>query len=136
MKAKTLGAARTALLLAFALTSLGSACDDGVEDDEEEQEVDPVTACYDFASAWCNRAVNCAVQVGRLDSSEADQRRSDCQADVVGARSCSAATAVEDDYDKCLSQVRGMACSRWDVPRTSWGSIAPPASCDTALSYE
>lgn len=134
MKAKSFGPIRTALLLLFALSSFGSACDDGVEDGEED-EVDPVTACYNYASAWCNQAVNCAVQVGRLDPSEADQLLSECQTDIIDGLPCSAATAVEDDYDRCLSQIDGMACSRWDVPRTSWGSIAPPDSCDNAISY-
>ncbi len=135
MKAKTLRALRSAALLVFALTSLGSACDDGTEEDEET-EVNPVAACYDYASAWCNRAVNCAVQVGRLDSSESAQLLSECQTDIADSLPCSAAIAVEDSYGKCLSQIRGMACSRWDVPRTSWGSIAPPSSCDTALSFQ
>lgn len=136
MKAKTLSALRLAAVLVFALTSLGSSCDPEEDEEEGDEEVDPVTACYDYASAWCNRAVSCAVQVGRLDSAESDQLLSECQTDIVDSLPCSAASAVEEDYDTCLSQIRGMACSRWDVPRTSWGSIAPPDSCDTALSFE
>jgi hypothetical protein len=44
--------------------------------------------------------------------------------------------SVSDDYDTCLSQINGMACSRWDVPATQIGTVTPPTSCDNALSFD
>lgn len=135
MKAKPLRFVHVALLLGFAFSALGSQCDEG-DDEDEETEVDPVTACQTYASTWCNKALNCYVEVGRLDPSELQEQLDGCIGTLTDALPCSGATGVEDDYDKCLSQVRGMSCSKWDVPRLNFGNVRPPASCDTALSYE
>lgn len=135
MKAHPLRFVHVALLLGFAFSALGGQCDEG-DDEEEDTEIDPVPACQTYASTWCNRSLGCYVQVGRLDSSELQQNVDECYANIVDALPCSAASAVEDDYEKCISQVKGMACSKWDVPRLNFATVRPPASCDTAISYE
>jgi hypothetical protein len=124
-----------ALLVCFGSVFLPG-CSDTADDEEEETEVDPVAACNTYATTWCNRSLNCYAQVGRITQAEADESISGCTDVIVGSLPCSAATSVESDYDRCLSQVRGMPCSRWNVPRLSFGSVAPPTSCDTALGYE
>jgi hypothetical protein len=123
-----------ALLLGLGL-GLVSGCSGKVEDDDDD-EVDPVLACRTYASTWCNKAFGCYVQVGRLDESLRQGNVDTCVSIVVDKLPCSAASSLGDDYDKCISQIKGMACSKWDVPQTQFGTVRPPASCDNALNYE
>lgn len=127
-------AKRAVALGALLLSGLLPGCSG--KTDEVDDEVDPVAACYTYATTWCNRSLNCYAQVGRISQAEADETASACATVIVDRLPCGAASSVEADYDKCISQIKGMACSRWDVPRLNFGTVLPPASCDTALSYE
>lgn len=129
---------RVATVALFVGIGLGlvSGCSGKVEDEEGEEKVDPVAACGTYASTWCNKAFNCYVQVGRLDQSQLDYNVSECTRIIVERFPCSAASSLGDTYDQCLSQVKGMACSKWNVPQTQFGTVRPPTSCDTALSFE
>lgn len=129
-----LGQALRAFLLCAGFCVLPGCSD--VAEDEEDEEVDPVAACNTYASTWCNRSLNCYAQVGRIDQSEADQAVPACVSVIVERLPCSAASSVEADYDTCISQIKGMACSRWNVPRLDFGNVKPPTSCETALGYE
>lgn len=122
-----------ALLLGLGL-GLVSGCSGKVDDDDDD--VDPVQACQTYASTWCNKAFGCYVQVGRLDEALRQSDVDSCVSVVVSKLPCSAASSLGDDYDKCISQIKGMACSKWDVPQTQFGTVRPPASCDNALNYE
>lgn len=128
-------AVTAALLLGLAL-GIVSGCSGKTEEDDEDQPVNPVVACQTYATTWCYRAFNCYAQVGRIAQSQVEDNAAACVNVIVTKFPCSAASALGDDYDKCISQVKGMACSKWDVPQLQFATVRPPASCDTALSFE
>ena len=92
-------------------------------------------ACGDYASTWCAKAFGCYVQVGRLDEGSRQYNVDECTRLIVERLPCSAATSVGGDYNTCLSQIKGMACSKWNVPQTQFATVVPPTSCDEALSF-
>ena len=96
----------------------------------------PVQQCQTYASTWCNKAFGCYVQVGRIDQSSLQPNVDQCTQLIIDHLPCSAATGTGDDFDKCISQIKGMACSKWNVPQTQFATVVPPSSCDTALSFE
>jgi hypothetical protein len=109
--------------------------DDG---DGGETAAPPVPApkkCETYASTWCNKAFGCYVKVGRMKEADRQRNVDECYRIIVERLPCSEVTSVSADYDKCISQINGMACSRWDVPTTQFGTILPPSSCDEALSF-
>ena len=93
------------------------------------------TACGTYASTWCTKAFGCYVQVGRLDENSRQYNIDECTRLIVEKLPCSAATSVGGDYDQCISQIKGMACSKWDLPQTQFGTVVPPTRCDDALAF-
>lgn len=126
--------ALTAVLLG-GLVLLGACSGQTLEDDEDDDSIPPAQQCQTYASTWCNKAFGCYVEVGRMKESERQRNVDECVQVIVDALPCSKVTSVSDDYDTCISQIKGMSCSRWDVPRTSFGTVARPESCDYALSF-
>jgi hypothetical protein len=96
----------------------------------------PVTACQTYASTWCTKAFGCYVQVGRLDEDSRQYNVDQCTQLIIDKLPCSAATSVGADYDTCLTQVKGMACSKWNVPQTQFATVVPPSSCDEVVLFE
>jgi hypothetical protein len=96
----------------------------------------PVKACQTYASTWCTKAFGCYVQVGRLDENSRQYNVDECTRLIIEKLPCSAATSVGGDYDKCLSQIKGIACSKWDVPQTQFATVIPPSSCDSAVGFD
>jgi hypothetical protein len=133
---------RAALVgLLLGLSTLG-ACSGQFEDEEgnggaggKATRPPPPTACSTYASTWCTKAFGCYVQVGRLDENARQSNVDQCTALIVGKLPCSAATSVGGDYDKCISQIKGMACSKWDLPQLQFATVVPPTSCDDALAF-
>ena len=125
------------VVLLLAAAGPGS-CDKASESDGaagETSKPSPVTECQTYASTWCNKAFGCYVQVGRIDADTAQPKVDECVEQIEGTLPCTAVTDVSDNYDKCISQINGMACSRWNVPQTQFGSVAPPVSCNDAFVY-
>lgn len=132
--------------LLLGLSVLG-ACSGKVEGDEEgsggsagkatkpPSKPSAPSACGTYASTWCTKAFGCYVQVGRLDEGSRQYNVDECTRLIVEKLPCSAATSVGGDYDKCISQIKGMACSKWDLPQTQFATVVPPTSCDEALSF-
>ena len=128
----------SAVVLLCGLVLLGGACSGKTlteGDDDDEDTISPPQKCQTYASTWCNKAFGCYVKVGRMKESDRQRNVTECTNIIVDRLPCSEVAEVGDDYDKCISQIDGMACSRWDVPTTSFGTITPPASCDNALSF-
>jgi hypothetical protein len=73
--------------------------------------------------------------VGRIDQDTAQTNIDACVQQIEDLPPCRGVTDVSDTYDKCISQINGMACSRWDVPQTQFGTVARPASCTDALVF-
>ena len=96
----------------------------------------PVPACQTYASTWCTKAFGCYVQVGRLEERSRQYNVDECTRLIVEKLPCSAATSVGADYDKCLSQINGIACSKWDVPQNQFATVLPPSSCDSAVGFD
>ena len=92
-------------------------------------------ACGTYASTWCTKAFGCYVQVGRLDENSRQYNVDECTRLIVEKLPCSAATSVGGDYDKCITQIKGMACSKWDLPQLQFATVVPPTSCDEALAF-
>ena len=131
--------------LLLGLSMLG-ACSGKFEDDDEANggaagkptkpaKPSPPVACSNYASTWCTKAFGCYVRVGRLDENSRQYNVDECTRLIVEKLPCSAATSVGDDYDKCITQIKGMACSKWDLPQTQFGTVVPPTSCDEALAF-
>jgi hypothetical protein len=96
----------------------------------------PMAQCQTYANTWCNKAFGCYVQVGRLDKPSLQANVDACIGVIVGRLPCSAVTSVSSSYNTCISQVKSMPCSKWDVPQTQFPTVAAPASCTDALSFE
>lgn len=94
-----------------------------------------VVQCKTYAGTWCTKAFGCYVQVGRLEESSRQYNIDQCNKIIVDKLPCSAATSAGSNFDKCITQIKGMACSKWDVPETSFGTVVPPATCDDALLF-
>ena len=95
----------------------------------------PVVQCQTYASTWCTKAFGCYVQVGRLEEASRQYNIDQCKKVVTEALPCSATTSTGSDFDKCITQIKGMACSKWDVPATQFGTVMAPASCNDALLF-
>jgi hypothetical protein len=138
-----------ALLLGLSLVGACSGKTEGDDDDESGNggatskppvktppKPSPVKACQTYASTWCVKAFGCYVQVGRLDEASRQYNIDECTRLIVEKLPCSAATSVGETYDKCITQVKGMACSKWDVPQTQFATVVPPTSCDEVVLFE
>jgi len=107
-----------------------------LDDEDEDKKVPAPTQCQKYANTWCSKAFGCYVQVGRIDAATGQSNTAQCAQILIDNFPCSAASSVTDDFDKCISQVKGMACSKWDVPQTQFATVKAPAACDTAINYE
>ena len=85
--------------------------------------------CEGFADAWCGRALNCYVEVGRLASAGLADQLAACKRVAVAAVPCEKAVDVGPSYESCISEINAMSCERWDVPVDQLPTIQPPASC-------
>lgn len=104
--------------------------------EDEDEEVPAPVQCQKYANTWCNKAFGCYAQVGRIDAATGQANAEKCSQILIDNFPCSAASSVTDDFETCISQVKGMACSKWDVPQTQFATVRAPAVCDTAISYE
>jgi hypothetical protein len=95
----------------------------------------PSKQCEAYASTWCTRAFTCYVQVGRLDEGSKQYNIDQCKKVIIDRMPCSEVQSVGSSYSTCLSQIKSMACSKWDVPQERFGSVAMPVSCDEALAF-
>lgn len=125
-------------LLLLAAAAPGS-CDNGGASSDgaagEPAKPSPVSECQSYASTWCSKAFGCYVEVGRIDQDTAQTNTDACVRQIDDRLPCSAVTDVSDTYDTCIAQINGMACSRWNVPQTQFGTVTPPASCTDALVF-
>jgi hypothetical protein len=138
--ARVVGAA---LLLALVVAS---GCSGKTETDDDDSasggtsskpkpEPSPVVQCKNYVSTWCNKGFGCSVQVGRSAQASLKANVDQCVSVIVNKLPCSAVMSVSDQYDKCISQIKAMPCSKWDVPQAQISSIPAPASCSEALSF-
>lgn len=125
-------------VLLLAAAGPGS-CDNGGSSSDgaagETSKPSPVTQCQTYASTWCNKSLGCYVQLGRIDADTGQTDIDECVQRIHDTLPCTGVTDVADTYDTCISQIKGMACSRWNVPQTQFGTVTPPASCDNAFVF-
>ena len=92
--------------------------------------------CRDYASTWCNKFFNCYVKVGRLKEADKQRNIDECYRNIDGRLPCAEVTSISSDYDTCLSQVNGMSCTKFDLPKEQLTSVMTPASCSDIMSFE
>lgn len=128
-----------AMLLAgfgFLASCAGKSVDDGAGGAPSKDDgPTPPEQCQTYASTWCNKAFGCYVQVGRLKQSDLQMNVDKCIQLIEDNLPCSAVVSIGEDYNKCLSQIKGMACSRWNVPELDFGTVRPPVSCDNVVGF-
>ncbi|HVY30386.1 MAG TPA: hypothetical protein VHB79_27700 [Polyangiaceae bacterium] len=134
MVVRVLGAAML-VGLGFLASCAGKSVDEGAGGAANDDGPSPVEQCQKYATTWCNKAFGCYVQVGRLREDELQNNVDQCIQLIEDKLPCSGVITVGDDYDKCLAQIKSMACSRWNVPETQFGTVTPPASCDNAVGF-
>jgi hypothetical protein len=91
--------------------------------------------CETYVNTWCNRSFTCYVEVGRLDAGSKKYNVDQCKKLLIDNLPCSAVQTVGSSYPTCISQIKSMACSSWDVPKEQFASVPFPSSCDEALSF-
>ena len=123
------------LLAAAAPGSCGSGHDSSDGAAGETSKPSPLVQCQTYASSWCNKAFGCYVEIGRIDSDTGQTKAAECMQQIADGLPCSSVTDVSANYDKCISQINGLACSRWNVPQTQFGSVLPPVSCNDAFVF-
>lgn len=124
-----------ALLLAAAAPG---SCDNGGSSSGsagETSTASPEAQCETYATTWCNKSFGCYVEDGRIDSDTAQTKTDECVQQIEGGLPCTSVTGVADNYDTCITQINGMACSRWNVPQTQFGSVLPPTSCNDIFVF-
>ena len=121
--------------LGFLASCAGKSVDEGAGGAANDDGPTPVEQCRKYASTWCNKAFGCYVQVGRLDQSDLQYNVDQCIQLIEDKLPCSGVVSVGEDYNKCISQIKSMACSRWNVPETQFGTVTPPDSCDEAVGF-
>ena len=107
----------------------------GSTDTPSKPKPNPVKQCQDYATTWCNKSFGCYVKVGRLDEGSLQYNVDQCYQIITSRLPCSDVVATSSNYGTCISQIKGMACSKWDVPQTQFGTIGPPTTCNDALSF-
>jgi hypothetical protein len=136
-----------ALLLALLLGSGCSGKTEGGDDDDtatgtagttskpKPPQPSPPAQCRAYANTWCSKGFGCYVQVGRLDAGLLQANVNQCVKTIDDRLPCSAVMSVGADYDKCISQIKAMPCSKWDVPQEQLGKIVAPSVCGEVLSF-
>jgi hypothetical protein len=115
--------------------TVGEEGGDGGDSSMPPTKPSPVVQCQTYASTWCTKAFGCYVQVGRLEQESLQYNVDQCKKIVADKLPCSAATSTSSDFDTCITQIKGMACSKWDIPETQFGTVIPPTSCNDALLF-
>lgn len=95
----------------------------------------PAKQCQTYVNTWCTRSFNCYVEVDRLDAGSKKYNIDQCKKLVAEKLPCSGVTGVGNSYPTCISQIKAMACSNWDVPQEQFAMVPFPTSCDEALAF-
>jgi hypothetical protein len=117
------------------------ACSGKYVDQDDEDTTKPPTKsppqlCREYANAWCTKFFTCYVKVGRMQESEKQKNITACYDDLNERLPCAEVSSISDDFDTCVSQVNGLSCTKFDLPRTQLQSIQAPASCDGVMSFD
>jgi len=108
----------------------------GTESGSESDGLSAEQRCEDFAHTWCDRALGCYSEVGRLRAEQLQQEVDTCKRVGIAAVPCERAVAVGPGYDTCVSEVNAMECANWDVPASELGSVLPPSSCNGVIKLQ
>jgi hypothetical protein len=99
----------------------------------------PVTSapkqCETYASTWCQKSFGCFVKNGRLDQGSLQYNIDQCKKLIIEKLPCSAVKSVSNSYSKCLSDVKALSCSKFDVPPEKFTSVPQPSSCDDVVAF-
>jgi hypothetical protein len=95
----------------------------------------PAQQCNDFASAYCNRAVDCLDQAGAAQESNRANDVSQCVTQAESSAQCSKAVGVGATYSTCMSELPNAPCAPIVAAAQGTGaaSAALPADCDGVI---
>jgi hypothetical protein len=95
----------------------------------------PPKQCQTYAATWCEKSFGCFVSEGRLDKGSLQYNIDQCKKLIIEKLPCSAVKSVSSSYSKCLSDVKALSCSKFDVPPENFTSVPQPSSCDEVVSF-
>jgi hypothetical protein len=95
----------------------------------------PVQQCNDFASAYCNRAVDCLDQAGISNASTKSNDVQACLTQAESSAQCSKAVGVSATYSACMNDLPNAPCAPIVAIAQGTGSAsaALPTDCDGAI---
>jgi hypothetical protein len=115
-------------ILAF-VTAAAALAIGGCGGDDASAKSEPVQKCEDFATTWCQKSVGCLVMVGTLAEEQRAPSQEQCTDVAIAAAQCKKAISIGSSYSQCLSDIRAMDCSLWNVPEDQLSTIQLPAPC-------
>jgi hypothetical protein len=104
------------------LVALALACGD-----EDEEVSEAVAACQRLSSVWCERAVDCLVEVGSITERERVLNFDACYDVAIAAAQCKRAVTVSASYDTCIAQLDTIDCQMFSGPQESLNPMLPSA---------
>jgi hypothetical protein len=102
----------------------------GGDDDGKSK---PQAQCEEFADTWCEKALGCYTQVGRLPASQTSDAIAQCSRALKATFPCEDVVAVGSSFSSCLSGIKAMDCAVWDVPQEELSTVHPPDTCTGVL---
>jgi hypothetical protein len=101
----------------------------GCGGDDAPAKSEPVQKCEDFGTTWCQQSIGCLVTVGSLPEEQRAATQEQCTDVAIAAAQCKKAISIGNSYSQCLSDIRTMDCSLWNVPQDQLSTIELPATC-------
>ena len=96
---------------------------------------DPRKQCETYAATWCEKSFGCFVKQGQLDQGALKYNVDQCKKLIIEKLPCSAVTSVSSSYSKCLTDVKALSCTKFNVPPEKFTTIPQPASCEEVVSF-
>ena len=91
--------------------------------------------CEAYAAAWCQKSFGCFVENGRLAQASLQYNIDQCKKLIIEKLPCSAVKSVSSSYSKCLSDVKALSCTKFNVPPEKFTTVPQPTSCDEVVAF-
>lgn len=95
----------------------------------------PAQKCASYASTRCKKSFGCYVEVGRLPQKDLQYNVDQCTKLFVDKLPCTSIASVSGNYQRCLTDIDAMDCSKWNVAPEQFPNVPMPSSCDELLSF-
>lgn len=91
--------------------------------------------CETYASTWCEKSFGCFVKQGQLDAGSLKYNVDQCKKLIIEKLPCSAVKSVSKTYNQCLTDVKALSCTKFNVPPEKFTTIPQPASCEEVVAF-